>query len=158
HWSRFWDGGRWLEGEGAADLILGHVPAPTSLIPDVPAPPEPRPAPSARREGFADLTGDRLTRRILGYLARLPKGLGVGQRRDDFGFHFAAFLVRDLQLPDAVALEWMRRWDDLNAAAKGEDRLRELLASAHRYGKNPYGSGLDRRPGHSCIRFSVEVG
>jgi len=57
-------------------------------------------------------------------------------------FNFAAFLVRDLQLPDDQALSWLSHWDSGNSPPKGEDRLREIIASAHRYGRNAYGSGL----------------
>jgi hypothetical protein len=101
-------------------------------------------------------------------LARLPAGLGEGQHRDDYGFLFACFLVRDLNLSDPGALPWMEQWDARNAAAKGADRLRELLANARAYGQHAYGSGLSRWPpratrrtrrGHglTTIRFVVEV-
>jgi hypothetical protein len=88
----------------------------------------------------------------------MPTGLGEGQHRDDYAYHFAAFLVRDLNLPDAEALGWLTEWDGRQALPKGEDRLREILASAHRYGRRAYGSGLHtRRHRLRHIRFTVEI-
>ena len=106
--------------------------------------------------------------RIRAYLEKLPAGLGEGQHRDDYGFTFAAFLVRDLNLSDAEALPWMEIWDGRNAAPKGTARLQELLKNARTYGRNAYGAGLNR-PGRTPIaagkrrhplrhiRFKVEV-
>ncbi len=51
-------------------------------------------------------------------------------------------MARDLGLPDDAALGWLNLWDARNHPPKGEDRLREILASAHQYGKHEYGSGL----------------
>jgi hypothetical protein len=85
--------------------------------------------------------GDRTEARIRGYLAKLPAGLGEGQHRDDYGFRFAAFLVRDLGLSDAEALPWLEEWDGRNAAPKGPDCLTKLLASAHAYGRHAYANG-----------------
>ena len=36
HWSRVWDGGRWLEGADAVDFILALGGDPPSLIPEEP--------------------------------------------------------------------------------------------------------------------------
>src|SRR5262249_48951938 len=146
HWSRVWDGERWLDGADAVSYILAHRPSPSSCIPDFPLPVRPSIPVRAGVSRFGDVAADRLTRRILGYLSRLPRGLGEGQHRDDFGYSFACWLVRDLHLPDAVALDWMHRWDELNAVAKGEERLRELLKNAPSYGQRPYGCGLSPEP------------
>ena len=83
-----------------------------------------------------------LDRRIGAYLDKLPTGLGEGMHRDDYGFLFSAFLVRDLALSEAEALQWLEVWDSRNGVRKGTDRLKGLIQSAHAYGKHPYGSGL----------------
>src|SRR5262249_16126590 len=74
-----------------------------------------------------------------------------------------ALRVRDLKREDADALTWLREWDGRNAVPKGEARLRELIQSAHAYGKHGYGSGLSaavpgkNRHAHSTISFTMEV-
>jgi hypothetical protein len=87
----------------------------------------------------------------------LPHG-GVGSHRDDHAFRFACFLVRDLQLPDGVALAWLSEWDSGNTPPKGDDILREKIAGAHKYGKHAYGSGLARQRlfRRNRITFNVE--
>src|SRR5262249_44278457 len=103
-----------------------------------------------------------LVRRVRGYMARLPHR-AEGEHRDDIAYEFACFLVRDLRLADPVALTWWSAWDAGTRPPKGEARLREIIASAHRYGKRPYGSGLGSAPrqraGHelSHIQFAVRV-
>jgi hypothetical protein len=137
-WARVWDGSRWLEGHGAIDFLLALTGDPVTLVPEAP-PPAPSPPP---RRPPAATPGGNLSARIAAYLARLPN-LGEGQGRDDVAFNFAAWLVRDLQLPDAVALAWLERWDAGNSPPKGKARLREIVASAHAYGQRPYGCGLE---------------
>jgi hypothetical protein len=117
-WSRAWDGERWLEGHGAIDFMLALTGDPVALIP-------------------AD---SRIRYRVQCYLDKLPN-LAEGQGRDDVAYNFAAFLVRDLQLPDAEALEWLERWDAGNRPPKGANRLREIMANAHTYGQRGYGCG-----------------
>jgi hypothetical protein len=147
HWSRVWDGTRWLKGHDAIDFILSMKGDPASLVPEAPAPARPvtdtaatRPAPPRRRPGPAGL-GEGRGARAANYLGKLPN-LGEGQGRDDVAYGFACFLVRDLLLADDVALAWLVRWDAGNSPPKGEARLREIVASAHAYGQRPYGSGL----------------
>jgi hypothetical protein len=93
-------------------------------------------------------------------MARLPN-LGEGQGRDDVAFHFACFLVRDMQLPDATAFGWLACWDGGNRPPKGEEALRKVLANAHAYGRSPYGCGLvpatPRRGRRTIITTVVEV-
>jgi hypothetical protein len=169
HWSRVWDGARWLQGHQAIDHILSLAGDSPALVPEPRRPeprlrrPEPRP-PLARHAPAPE--GD-LAARVAAHLARLPN-LGEGQGRDDVAYHFACWLVRDLRLPDAEALAWLGKWDRGNRPPKGPDRLREVLAGAHRYGRNAYGSGLGpgpARPGRprsgshktKTIHFTVEV-
>jgi hypothetical protein len=165
HYSRVWDGAAWLEGASAVDHLLslrGDAPA---LIPAEVVPPRARPVPAALPPLTRPPRASTLARRIAGRLAKLPSGLGEGQHRDDYGFKFAAFLVRDLALSDADALPWLRMWDARNAVPKGEDRLVELVANARAYGKNPIGCGLSeayvpRRPSpakHPLRRICVEM-
>jgi hypothetical protein len=121
HWSRVWDGARWLEGEKAVEFLLALPGDPPDLV--------------------LPYLGDGLAGRVAAYLARLPN-LGEGQGRDDVAYHFACFLVRDLRLPDETALAWLGRWDAGNRPPKGAARLWEILANAHAYGRQAYGSGL----------------
>jgi hypothetical protein len=146
HWSRVWDGQCWLDGAEAVAFILtrrGDAPA---LIPaDLPSAAETKPTP--RRPPIAVPFEDAcpLVRRIRAYLARLPHR-AEGEHRDDIAFNAACFLVRDLHLPDDVALTCLSEWDAGNRPPKGEARLREIIANAHLYGTRPYGSGLDAVP------------
>src|SRR5262249_47165868 len=135
HWSRIWDGGRWLEGEAAVAHVLALLPAPASLLPDVPQPARPAPRTARTTTGNPSDVAGHLARRIAAYMGRLPH-LGAGQGRDDVAYHFAAWLVRDLQLTDEAALAWLNHWDDGNRPPKGEARLKEILASVHLYGQN----------------------
>jgi hypothetical protein len=97
-------------------------------------------------------------------MARLPN-LGEGQGRDDVAYHFACFLVRDLSLSDSEALDWLSRWDAHNSPPKGRERLAEILASAHQYGRHAYGCGLNtaapgrrgRRGTHRLVRIQFTV-
>jgi hypothetical protein len=144
HWSRIWDGSRWLEGAEAVRFILalcgndpGLIPAET-LTPKLTV----RLTVPHKRRVFVQRIGNHVAARIRAYLARLPSGLGEGQHRDDFGYTFAAFLVRDLNLSDAEAMPWLEEWDARNAVPKGAACLEKLLANAHAYGRRSYGSGL----------------
>jgi hypothetical protein len=167
HWSRVWGGSAWLEGAAAARHILDLHGNDPGLIPAVALPAPPRAAaPAATRSSssFSQVppTG-RLARRIHAYIAKLPAGLSEGQHRDDHGYNLAAFLVRDLALPDAEALPWMEAWDARNAVPKGTARLRKLLADAHKYGRHDYGCGLlspPKRRGryrHTILTAALEV-
>jgi hypothetical protein len=159
HWSRLWSGAEWLEGHEAVEWLLAVEGDDPALLPaprpeEAPriATPPPRAAtracfpPGASypcRPRVGSGPGD-LSARITRYLARLPN-LAEGQGRDDVAYHFAAWLVRDLALDDQAALIWLERWDGANNPPKGRERLTEILAGAHKYGRHPYGSGLDRR-------------
>jgi hypothetical protein len=112
----------------------------------------------------ADATGE-LSGRIAKYMSQLPN-LGEAQGRDDVGYRFACFLVRDLQIPDDDALMWLRTWDSNNNPAKGEECCKKWIASAHTYGSREYGCGLVGRtrlttrrvhPRPQIVRCVVEV-
>jgi hypothetical protein len=139
HWSRVWDGSRWLDGTSAIDVILALTGDSPDLIPPAPPPP-PRPAPASTTT--PPLNPGLLEGRIAGYMVKKCPNLGEGQGRDDVAFKFACFLARDLQLADADSLAWLERWDSGNSPPKGRDRLLVILADAHRYGRNAYGCGL----------------
>src|SRR5262249_30429660 len=87
---------------------------------------------------------DGLQRRIRGYLGKLAN-LTAGQGRSRVAFGFAAWLARDLGLPDAVALPWLRAWDQGNAPPLGEAALEDVLRCAREYGRHAIGSGLEGR-------------
>jgi hypothetical protein len=165
HWSRVWNGQRWLEGGAAIDRLIVVEGASQELIPLAARaflPPEParQVVPQFRpvRPVTDGLHG--LTRRIQAYVARLPN-LCEGQGRDDIAYRLAAFLVRDLELSDDSALPWLRQWDAGNQPPKGDARLREIIQSAHTYGTRAYGCGYRQRsalkPGHGFVRFSMRV-
>jgi hypothetical protein len=170
HWSRVWDGARWLGGASAVAFILALAGDAPSLVQDEPSPPAPPAAnsrpwrgcvPGGRTQAGREGAGC-LADRVAAYMARLPH-LAEGQGRDDVAYRFAAFLTRDLGLADGVALDWLRRWDAGNMPPKGPDALAEILANARRYGRRPVGAGLaGGQPGRSrhgryTISFSVEV-
>jgi hypothetical protein len=138
HWSQLWDGALWLDGAAAVAWLLSVAGDNPGLIPrDA----EPRPVDPPRRHGFRCVFVGGLEGRISAYMARLPN-LGEGQGRDDVGFHFAAFLVRDLNLSDSEARPWLEKWDSGNNPAKGEQAISKWLTSAREYGRHPYGCGL----------------
>jgi hypothetical protein len=147
-WSRVWDGERWLAGHAAIDYLLA-LGDDAGLIPA--AAPAPKAEHSIRCRGVRQVSSScalptrirncDLAGRIRVYLSKLPN-LAAGQGRDDVAFQFAALLVRDLRLSDAAALSWLMRWDRRNRPPKGAARLLEIIASAHRYGRHAYGSGL----------------
>jgi hypothetical protein len=81
-------------------------------------------------------------------------------------YQFAAFLVRDLGLADAVALDWLQRWDAGNRPPKGAEALAEILANARLYGRHAIGSALPDcdspiffrgNSHHGTISFRLEV-
>jgi hypothetical protein len=166
HWAKVWDGSRWLAGEQAVEFILGLDGDPAELLPEVPAsqPPAvvtPRPAPLSPARRQPRSRGGNLAARIAAYLARLPN-LAEGQGRDDVGYQFATWLVRDLALADDIALQWLQQWDQHNSPPKGEERLRVILADAHQYGRHAVGSGLSSQPrrdrhGHIIVTHTFEV-
>jgi hypothetical protein len=139
-WSRVWDGSRGLRWRDATDFILSLPGDDPTLIPAGIEPP-PRPLEPQRRSVFLGTVGGNLEARIRAYAVKLPH-LGEGQGRDGVGYGFAAFLTHDMRLSDDAALPWLKDWDKGNTPPKGEDRLKEILANARRYGKNAYGSGL----------------
>jgi hypothetical protein len=141
HWSRVWDGGRWLEGAAAVDFILGLGGSPPVLIPANALGAATRRAASPRQNSHVSRPVGALANRARAYLDRLPSGLAEGQHRDDIAYTYGAFLVRDLHFPDPVALAWLNEWDRRNTAPKGEERLKEILANVHLYGRHAYGSG-----------------
>jgi hypothetical protein len=141
HWSRVWDGERWLDGAEAVAFILALEGDDPALIPGDIKPPRRR-AQAVRRHSVYHLTaGNALESRIRGYMATLPH-LGEGQGRDDVAYNFAAWLTRDMQLSDDDALPWLVEWDKGNTPPKGEDRLREILKNAREYGQRAFGCGL----------------
>jgi hypothetical protein len=119
HWSRVWDGSRWLDGDPGIDFILSLDGDPAPLIPE----------------------DGEVRYRVSAYLRKLPN-LAEGQGRDDIAYQFAAWLVRDMALPDDQALPWLEEWDRGNRPPKGTDCLREIMANVHQYGQRAYGSGL----------------
>ncbi len=166
HWSRVWDGTQWLAGPEAVGFILSLAGDSPSLIPaDVTFLPSPlaRPAPSPTLANTPSQPNPDcvlplgLEGRIRAYMARLPAGLGEGQHRDDYAFGFACFLARDLALQEADALTWLTEWDQRQAVPKGDDRLREILDNAKKYGRRPIGCGLRRQRLPKSVTVKVEV-
>jgi hypothetical protein len=156
HWSRVWDGGRWLDGAEAVSFILALAGDPPELVPDVPPPP-----PSVTtRSHPAPRGGDNLAARAAAYLRTLPN-LGAGQGRDAVAFRFAAFLSGNLGLADDVCLAWLEKWDAGNSCRKGPAALAEILGNAKRYGRNAGGAPPPThrrdRHGHIILTSTAEV-
>jgi hypothetical protein len=154
HWSRVWGGGRWLGGHEAVNHILALRGDDPGLLAEGPGPLTVPPVGRSRfvRAGGSGGSGG-VERRVSAYMSHLPN-LGEGQGRDDVAYSFACFLARDLQLSDPDALAWLGQWDAGNRPPKGPERLAQVLADAHKYGRRPYGSGLGiagaaRRPGQT---------
>ena len=168
HWATVCDGrGGWLQGEEAAAFILGLAGDSPALIPAASqAPSVPSSAPKRWATGSGRRQGGNLSARIAAYAARLPN-LAEGQGRTDVAFSFSAWMTRDLALADDVALAWLSRWDAANNPPLGRERLAEILADAHAYGRSPVGCGRRddtaprtfgrARPGHLIISRTVEV-
>jgi hypothetical protein len=137
-WPNVWAGDRWLTGAETVDFILSLAGDAPALIP-AEARAQERPAVRVNvRFVPAHPTphAGSLERRIRGYMARLPN-LGEGQGRDNVGYSFACWLVRDLGLSDETALPWLEQWDRGNSPPKGTQRLLEIMGSARRYGRHP---------------------
>jgi hypothetical protein len=166
HWARVWSGSHWLEGAEAVEFILQLQGDPPQLIPTDLVLPAVRKAEDVRHVPpltTYDQAGN-LGHRIQGRLARLPN-LAAGQCRHGVAYRFGTWLVRDLNLPDEIALAWLARWDSRNSPPLGESELREIVSCARNYGQHAYGCGLSspppvrssssRRHAHSTIRFTV---
>jgi hypothetical protein len=146
HCSRVWNGSTWLESAAAAEFILALAGDDPALIPAhaLTVPAASRAVMLAPRR-WQPATAEALAGRIRAYMARLPMGLGEGMHRDDYAYHFAAFLHRDLALSEHCTLVWLREWDRRQASPKGEQRLQEILRSVQRYGQRTVGVGLRSR-------------
>src|SRR5262249_29574180 len=115
HWSKVWNGNRWLEGHQAIDFMLSLHGESPGLIPGAAASYWFHRKPNPERQSQVPLTepgvGDnRLTERIQHYANQLPH-LGEGEGRHRVAYRFAAYMVRDWQLPDSEALAWLVSWD-----------------------------------------------
>jgi hypothetical protein len=158
YWSEIWDGSRWLSGHDAIDYMLALTGDDPRLIPDVPPVLNVQP----RRVFTVRATGNNLSARIAAYMARLPN-LAEGQGRDDVAFRFAAWLVRDMEVADSIALDWLERWDRGNSPPKGREALAIILKNANAYGQRDRGCGLSpERPeydrhGHRILRATAEI-
>jgi hypothetical protein len=142
HWSLVYDGRSWLEGEAAVSFILGLTgDDPALLPPERPEPPRrPRSDTGSGRLPEGVVLGN-LADQIARYERSLPR-LGEGQGRDDVGYRFACYLVRDVAVSDEVARAWLKLWDDKNTPPKGSAAIDKWISSAHLYGRNEYGCAL----------------
>jgi len=139
HFATVFDGKNWLAGAACVEWLLSFTGDSPALVPEAPpeTPKAVRPFPPTwpRRP-----PGNGLAGRIRAYVDACPN-LAEGEGRDDVAYRLAAFLVRDLGLPDHVALPWLERWDGGNSPPKGRDRLLEIVTNAHNYGRHGYGEG-----------------
>jgi hypothetical protein len=138
HWSRFWSGTEWRSGADAARALLTH---PITSADAVPLPP-PSVAPRRTIAPPMPTRSGAVSHRVAAYVARLPNH-AAGEGRNLTAYRFAAWLVRDLALPDAVALPWLRQWDSGNHPPLG-DELLGVLRNVRRYGRRAFASGLER--------------
>jgi hypothetical protein len=165
YWSEVWDGTSWLEGDAAALHILGlRGTSPDRFPPCATTPLAPPPSPGQKQ--YRNHAKGSLSDQIAAYMGRLPHR-SAGQGRTDVAYNFAAFLVRDLALDTATALNWLDKWDQGNRPALGRDRLSEIMRCASAYGRRAIGSGLladppvrivpTKRAGHQILRCRLEV-
>jgi hypothetical protein len=164
YWSCVWDGSCWLAGAAAVEHILSLQGDPVEVVPPLPA----QPPPPKRRPFVLRAPGGSLSARVAGYMRKLPN-LGEGQCRDDVGYHFACWLVRDMALSEDVARQWLALWDRDNRPPKGAECIEKWIRNARRYGQHAEGCGREpasaggmqvirtHRPGHVILRSSVEV-
>jgi hypothetical protein len=138
HWSRIRDGTAWLDGaEAVAHLLTVTGDSPKLMPPAAKDNERPAVLVSVRFvPAHPPRRGTSLERRIRGYMAKLPN-LSEGQGRDNVGYSFACWLLRDLGLSDDAALSWLEEWDRRNSPPKGTQRLLEIMGSARRYGQHP---------------------
>lgn len=106
HWSRVWDGARWLEGNEAINVIVDSAGDRPSLIPAEAAPPKPKPRPQP--VPLPDNIGD-IVKRCEAYIARLPDAIS-GARGHDKTFHAACECFR-FGLDDSSARGVMERFN-----------------------------------------------
>jgi hypothetical protein len=150
-WATAFDGASWLRGEAAVELLLGVAGDDPALVPKAPpAPRDPPPLPCRSSPWRARLNPVLVVRgpatieqRVIAYLAKVPN-LAGGQGRDDMAYQAACFLVRDMNLSDAEALDWLEGWDAGNRPPKGKERLEYVIGSARKYGRGAYGSAAGR--------------
>lgn len=131
HWSRVWDGQRWLEGDEAIDAILACKGDPPVLIPDQAAPPKPRPLP--KPVPLPDDLG-KLIKRCEAYIARMPEAVS-GARGHDRTFNVACEIFRfGLDGPDAKAVlgrynaRLGEQWNDEEIDHKLKDAKARVMA------------------------------
>ncbi|HEY0780093.1 MAG TPA: hypothetical protein VGD56_19160 [Gemmatirosa sp.] len=84
-----------------------------------------------------------VTRRVEGYMRRLPTGLGAGEGRNHAGFRFACWLVRDMALDDADARAWLTRWNAQQRTPMSSAKVAALVSDAHAYGSRGVGTAID---------------
>ena len=86
-----------------------------------------------------------------------------GDGRNRAAFRAACWLVRDMDLADSIALDWLRRWDAGNSPPLGDKELAQILSNAHAYGQRAIGCGRQPegprydRHGHRILRVTAEV-
>ena len=73
-------------------------------------------------------------------MRRLPTGLGAGEGRNQAGYRFACWLVRDLALDDADALRGLAEWNVAQRTPMPGGKLAALIGDAHAYGTRSIGS------------------
>jgi len=132
HWSRVWDGNRWLEGAEAIDFILPLTGDSPDLIPaEARAWKPPRPQTSNKVNPPRTYTRGRLSpvERARRYLRKVPPAVS-GQRGHDQAYHVACILVQGFALSEDEALEAIQGWNAECDPPWTEAELRHKLADA----------------------------
>src|SRR5262245_8584930 len=132
-----------LHRSGTRYRWLGRVkdakPLPAAVVAKLTEqPPVTTPAPLT----WTEPPGDKLEKRIRGYVAQLPRNLRDGDGRNAACFQFAAWLTHDLALSDAAAARWLDHWNVMQRAPLTARELRQILRNARMHGRRAYGVAL----------------
>jgi hypothetical protein len=159
-WPRIFDGERWLDDDNAVSFLFGFRGDSPDLVPPTPRSEPAEAAPPKGRVLHTIAPGrGSLSDRIAAYIAKIPHR-SEGEGRDDIAFQLGAWLLRDMALDRAIALQWLEVWDQGNSPPKGTECLAAILENVAKYARRPLGCGRAiRRPrrGHHLDHVHIRL-
>jgi len=141
HWSRLWNGQKWLEGADAIDEFLAHPLTDHRLLPSVPATIQQIAASTVPSPPAAP---ESIVQRARAYLSSVPN-VGDGQGRNNSAFRAACFLIRDLGLDEAVAMAELAVWNSRNTPPLDAGEMQQIVMNAAQYAQHAPGAALCRQ-------------